>query len=162
MFAEHRHGSLRVLENAHTQTYINDRLREIDPRLFLERQLTVADRLPVWCVCLQLVGEPAATIYEHREENGTPIGYPTEAIVEKIREMKARGPVDARELDRRNRAKRDERRRTAYSKIPEMTRDHARLSTKELQPVRGNMKLLQARRAKRADGFWERAEAANL
>jgi hypothetical protein len=163
VYAEHRHGSLRVLETPHTQNYINARLREVDERLFLERQLTVADRYPVWCVCLTLRGEPPMCIYEHRTDDGTPIGYPTEAIVEKVREMKQSGPVDARELDRRNQAKRDERRRTAYSKIPEMAKDMARLSTKELPALRGGSpKILADRRAKRTDGFWERAEALNL
>lgn len=159
MFAEHRHGALRVLENAHTADYINARLREIDERLFVERQLTVADRYPVWCVCLTLHGEPPATIYEHREENGTPIGYPTEAIVEKILAMKQRGPIDARELDRRNQERRAARRRQAYSAIPEMARDHARMSMKQLPALRGgSFKVLQARREKRAAGFFERAE----
>lgn len=123
MYAEHRHGALSVLETPHTKDHINRELKQLDSRLFIELQRTIADPEPIWVVNIDLANDGIYAIHEHRDGNGVGIGYPTHRMVEEIQRMMQRGPIDVKELDRRNKAKRERRRREIYAGLRENAND---------------------------------------
>lgn len=126
MLTEYREGALTVIEAAHTKDHVQRELQALDPRLFAEKQLTF-ENYPVWCVCFDL-GERAGaqrifTIHEHRDANGTPIGYPTMKMVDEIKRMMQRGAIDVKDLDKRNMEKREARRKEIYGDLRERARE---------------------------------------
>lgn len=130
VLTEYRVGGLYVLEAPHTKDHLNRELRELDERLFAERQVTIGGEV-VWCVCLfpyrLATGEDVVvTVHEHRDGNGVPIGYPTTRMVDEVKRMMQRGPLDMKEIDRRNHELRERRRTDAYYELGEMARDRHR------------------------------------
>lgn len=161
-----RIGALEVIETVRTRDHIQRELQQLDSRLFIERQVTSCDRMPVWCVCmtLQVDGQQAVyALHEHRDGNGTPIGYPTSAMVEEIKRMMKRGAIRPADLDARNHERRETRRRAVYDRIREMAKDHGRFAGRQTQALYGGSPgVLASRREKRSSGHWERAEGARL
>ncbi len=83
----YRHGALTVIETPRSQGDILKGLRGIDPRLFLERQVTLDDQA-VWCVVYDAgTDNPPITILEWRDSNDHPIHELSYGIVERIQKM---------------------------------------------------------------------------
>lgn len=164
----YRHGALEVVETVGTRDHLNRELQRLDSRLFIERQKLYGEKWPVWCVCINLGPDPDRgggiyAIYEHRDPNGVPIGYPTQRMVEKVQEMMRRGPINPAEIERRNRELRETRQRASYERLREMAHDHARFSRRQLQPLTAGMvNLRRARADLRASGHFEKAEATQV
>jgi hypothetical protein len=79
-----RHGALAVVEQAHPKDHVQRRLREIDPGLFLEKQITLTNE-EVWCVCVDVgLDHPPITLLEWRDDDGRPIPYLSERIVARV------------------------------------------------------------------------------
>ena len=67
MSVSYRHGALHVIEQAAERDEVQRALRQLDERLFLERQLTLHMET-VWCVCATVSpDEPPLTILEWRD-----------------------------------------------------------------------------------------------
>lgn len=82
-----RHGALTVVEQAHPKEFVQARLRELDDRLFLEKQITLSNE-EVWCVVVDVgLGHPPMTILEWRDDSGRPIPYLSERIVGRVAQM---------------------------------------------------------------------------
>lgn len=106
MYSTYRHGALTVVETAHDANWIVRELKQIDDRLFLEKQMTIANE-EVWCVVVDLgLQHPPITILEWRDESGNPIPHLASGIVERIRKMD-RDRDNGRVIDRVIKANRD-------------------------------------------------------
>lgn len=99
----YRHGSLYVVEQARDKDEIQKALKAIDPRLFLEKQITF-DQESVWCVVVDVGGEQGPlTILEYRdEETGKPIPDLGWRIVERVQRMDRDGQRLAAKVIRQN------------------------------------------------------------
>lgn len=79
-----RHGALAVVETAHDKDFVQRRLKELDPALFLEKQITLQNE-EVWCVCVDVgLDHPPITIMEWRDDDDKPIPYLSERIVARV------------------------------------------------------------------------------
>jgi len=117
-----RYGSLYVVEGDRDRSWITRALRQIDERLFLERQLTF-DGQAVWCVvCALDSGEPPMTLLEWRDERGQPIPEPTEQLVQRVAAMERDGHRLHQRVLAKNRALQEERRRKLEDEVREATR----------------------------------------
>lgn len=113
--AEYRMGALCVVENVSDTDWINRRLKQIDGRLFVEKQLTFAEE-EVWCV-VEDTGEQYGAdrfvcVYEFRGPDGRPVPYLTERIVEVMlrRAQEGTGNVlEARKIAQQRNAERQQR-----------------------------------------------------
>ena len=83
----YRHGALTIIETPQSHDAILRALKEIDPRLFLERQVTYEDQA-VWCVVCDVGSDhPPITILEWRDSNDHPIHELSSGIVGRIARM---------------------------------------------------------------------------
>jgi len=97
-----RYGALAVLESANPPKEIQAALRQIDPRLFLERQVTMAQE-EVWCVVVDAgSSEPPITILEWRDENGDPIHDLYYGLVRRMERMQRDGLTLSKSVMRKN------------------------------------------------------------
>lgn len=114
---QYRHGALYVVQDTAGKPEIDRALREIDPRLFTERQVAF-DGSVVWCVVTEMAGDhPPLTILEWRDENDKPISDLASGIVDRVRAMERDPIVLAKKLRARNEARRksiDKARDEAY------------------------------------------------
>lgn len=88
---QYRHGALTVIETAKSQNEILRELKKIDPRLFLERQVTLENQA-VWCVVCDVGGDsPPLTILEWRDSEDHPIHELSSGIVGRVQRMERDG-----------------------------------------------------------------------
>jgi hypothetical protein len=84
----YRYGALHVLERSADTDAVQRRLRQLDPNLFLERQVTL-DGEQVWCVMCTVGSErPPLCVFEWRDpETGAPIPVLSHGIVDRMAAM---------------------------------------------------------------------------
>jgi hypothetical protein len=122
----YRHGALTVIENVKPKNEIQLELRKIDPRLFLERQVTLEGQA-VWCVVCDIGDQPPVTILEWRDSEGHPLPELSAGIIGRVQRMEQQnGNITARVI-RANEAKIAEARRTADGHWSDIGKDFERL-----------------------------------
>lgn len=145
----YRYGALHVVEAAADSDVIQRALKQIDPRLFLERQVTL-DGEAVWCVLCSLDGDqPPVVVFEWRDPEGRPIPHLSSGIVDRMAQMER----DPHVLAARVRAKNEEFARKRSERLTEELRGRAeeiRRSGKILLPRSPG--LVAARRRQREQG----------
>lgn len=122
---EYRHGALYVVEHASSRDPIQQALKQIDPRLFVERQATV-DGEWVWVVNVDLGRDDPMGIIcllEWRDEQGKPIPYLAEGIVQRVAQMERDGAVLHRRVIEANRARTERMRRESMQATEDITRE---------------------------------------
>jgi hypothetical protein len=83
----YRYGALHVVESAADSDTIQRDLKAIDPRLWLERQITL-DNEWVWCVMCELEGDqPPLCVFEWRDPDGHPIPVLSSGIVDRMNQV---------------------------------------------------------------------------
>lgn len=99
----YRYGALHVLERAADTDVVQQRLRQLDPDLFLERQITL-DGEQVWCVMAEIPGDrPPLCVFEWRDpETGAPIPVLSSGIVDRMAQMERDPFVLAQRVKERN------------------------------------------------------------
>lgn len=110
----YRHGALYVVEQTQDKKRIQDELKAIDPRLFVEKQITF-DQESVWCVVVDVgSGHAPITILEYRdEETGKPIPDLGHRIVDRVKRMDRDGARLAAKVIKQNQARVDRARADA-------------------------------------------------
>ena len=99
----HRYQALAVVESPREKWYVDSRIRKLDPRLFVEKQIDL-DQRPVWTVQLGgQLGEPPQTIFEWRTPDGEPIAELTERVIDEVQRIMA-SPLDLRSIIEHNEA----------------------------------------------------------
>jgi hypothetical protein len=133
MLAETRVGALAVVQNVSDRDFVNRRLRQIDPALFVELQLTFDDE-EVWTV-VEDTGERYGAerfvpVYEHRAPDGRPIRHLTDAIVDEMQRRARDGSgniLGARRIaNARNLARKEKARAVAEEQTREIAADFQR------------------------------------
>ena len=122
---ERRHGALHVVEQARPRDPIQAALRQIDPRLFVERQITL-DGEQVWVVNVDLGRDDATgivTLLEWRDEHGRPLPELSEGIVGQVARMERDGAVLHRKVIEANRNRTERGRRDLVAQTEEATKD---------------------------------------
>jgi hypothetical protein len=83
----YRHGALTIIESPKSHNETLRALKQIDSRIFLERQVTLEGQA-VWCVVVDLGSdEPPITILEWRDTEGYPIHELSSGIVDRVARM---------------------------------------------------------------------------
>lgn len=154
---EMRLGALAVIQNVSDKDWISRRLKQLSPRLFVERQMTLDDEW-VWCVVEDCgVDQPPVTVYEFRDSYGAPIPYLTEAIVHEMERRAKEGRKSmaeiAQEVIRRNEDRRKRNSDTFRQNSEDQLRDTQRLLKKKhsIPGIRG-AKLRSTREKMRERG----------
>lgn len=99
---QYRHGALTVIETAKSQNEILRELKKIDPRLFLERQVTLEGQA-VWCVVCDVGSDsPPITILEWRDSEDHPIHELSSGIIGRVQRMERDGGKLADRVIRQN------------------------------------------------------------
>lgn len=126
----YRAGGLYVVEQAPRKNAILRQLKQIDERLFLEKQISF-DNKPVWCVVCVVGGDqPPLTLIEYRDDAGEPIAEPTEHLVWRVAQMERDGNKLAKRVLEANNALLEGRKRQAREEMQEVSRDVLRSSTR--------------------------------
>lgn len=123
-----RFGAHAVIESVASKNEINRALKVRDPRLFLEQQLNL-DNEHVWCVVLETTDPQlgCVTIYEWRDpQTDEPINHPTMGILQEIDRRMARGPINVKEIDRRNKEKQKKRANEMREHVVDIAVDFAK------------------------------------
>lgn len=111
-------GALAVVQNVADTDWINRRLRALDERLFVEKQLTFRDE-EVWCV-VEDTGEAYGAerfvcVLEWRDGNGRPLPYLSDGIIDELQRRRREGVTDAVEAgkiaQRRNHDRKERQRK---------------------------------------------------
>jgi hypothetical protein len=122
---EYISGSLYVIERPRSQHWVNRALKQLDERLFLERQVSF-DNQHVWCVVCDQGDRPPITLIEFRDDNGNAISDPTERLIQRVAQMERDGHrLHQRVLDK------NQRFREAKSKA---MRDETEAITRDIVP----------------------------
>lgn len=122
---EYRHGALYVVEHASSRDPIVKALKQIDDRLFVERQATFDDQW-VWVVNIDLGRDDPdgiVTLLEWRDEQGKPIPYLSDGLVQRVAAMERDGSALHRKVIEANRRFTEQRRRELEQKVEDITRD---------------------------------------
>lgn len=99
----YRHGALYVVESGREKAEIDAALKAVDDRLFVEKQITLANE-SVWCVVVDVGGDqPPMTVLEFRDDKGVPINELSWDIVERMKRMDRDGKHLAARVIRQNR-----------------------------------------------------------
>ncbi len=127
---EYRLGALAVIEDVKDRDWITRMLRQIDPNLFVELQLTPNGER-VWCVVEDVGGDaPPITVYEHRDGDRKPLPFPTESMVETFRRRANEGLTIADRIeiaDRRNAELVEQRTARSHEAYEDIADDFRRL-----------------------------------
>jgi hypothetical protein len=143
-------GGLYVVERPSDRDFIQKRLRELDPRLFVQREIGM-DQRPVWTVVVD--GNPPIPILEWRDDRGDPIPHLTENIVYRVAAMpREAGQLMQSVLDK-NRALRERKQREHRETQQEIFREMIPMmqGRSRILAPRGQ-KLYQQRNRRRARG----------
>ena len=120
---EYLSGGLYVVEKPKASHWVNRALRQLDPDLFLERQLTY-DGGMVWCVVCETGGDrPPVTLLEFRDDNGKPIPEPTESLVQRAARMERSAEALNRYVREANERRKQEISRRAIEQTREISLD---------------------------------------
>lgn len=124
MLTQTRHGALTIVEQTRDRDWINRELRQIDPNLFVEKQLTYAGE-EVWCVVCEVdSSHPPITILEWRDElSSRPIAELSSGLINRVARMERDGAKLAEHVKRLNAAKIERDRRDSYDKYREIALD---------------------------------------
>lgn len=124
MLTSYRHGALHVVAQQQAPAQITKDLRQIDDRLFVEKQLTLSGE-EVWCVVVDVGGDqPPFTILEWRDErSGQPIPELSSGIVARVHRMERDGKRLHGLVVVENRRRVEASRRAAAHAYEEMARD---------------------------------------
>jgi hypothetical protein len=127
MSVSYRHGALHVIEQAPERDEIQRALKQLDERLFLERQLTLAGE-EVWCVCVTVAGDrPPLTILEWRDpETSEPLAL-SHGIVNRMARMERDGGKLSASVLEQNAARIEGRRQLTQEQWSEISADAERL-----------------------------------
>lgn len=121
----YRYGAFYVVEDAQSHQIIDAALKRLDPRLFLERQLTL-DQEFVWTVQLDVGDQVPVWVFDWRDDDDRAINEPTFRIVDEVAAMVKRGPISNEDHRRRNAELAERRRRDAMDEVAELARDYAK------------------------------------
>lgn len=120
----HRGQTLHVVEAPREKWYVESRLKRLDPRLFVEKQIDL-DQREVWTVQLEgQLGEPIQTIFEWRTPDGTPIAELTERVVDEVQRIMA-NPLNVQAIIAHNEALKEQRRLRRQEEVREMVHERA-------------------------------------
>jgi len=125
---DYRYGALYVAEDAQDHRVIDQALKRLDSRLFLERQCTIDNEF-VWTVNLDVGDQVPVWVLDWRDSDEQAIELPTFGIVEEVKRMMQRGPVSNEDHRRRNAELRARRRREFDEAVAEIAREHIRAHT---------------------------------
>lgn len=132
---EYRYGALTVVSEMGPRDLIQQRLKQIDSRLFLERQLTV-DEEAVWTVCISVGGDsPPLPLYEYRNEVGMPIPEPGEGIVTAMQTMERSSSRLSARIARKNAALIEKKRSERQYEYMQIAQEMVPLILGEKRPV---------------------------
>jgi hypothetical protein len=121
----HRGQALHVVESPGEKWYVERRIKRLDPRLFVEKQIDL-DQQPVWTVQLEgQLGEPIQTIYEHRAGDGSPIAELSERVIDEVQRIMA-SPLNVKAIIEHNEALKLRRRQERQEQVAEMVHDRAK------------------------------------
>lgn len=149
-FYETLRGGLHVVERPSDKEWLVKRLKELDQRLFVQKEIGLDNR-EVWVVSVE--GAPPIPILEWRDDLGNPIPYLTENIVYRVAAMpRESGKLMQSVLDK-NRALKERKQREHKEMTAEIFREMVPMAQgrgRILAP-RGQ-KLYQQRNRRRARG----------
>lgn len=152
---EYRHGALYVVETPAARDPIVKALQQIDDRLFVERQATLEGDW-VWVVNVDLGRDDPSgvvTLLEWRDEQGKPLPYLAEGIVQRVASMERDGAQLHRRVVEANRAFTEQNRRRMNEQTAELSREIvAGIGWRKMTLPRGQ-NLYQARGRQRAKGI---------
>jgi hypothetical protein len=122
-----RMGALAIVERPAAKHEINRLLRQYDPTLSVEQQMRRGGEL-VWCVIKDCGILGVRTVYDYRDEDGTPIPMLSERIVDHFRrreneslaDLVARADAENARLVADRRARAQEGYETAASEMRKM------------------------------------------
>lgn len=152
MQSEYRHGALTVIEYVREKDSLQQELRLIDDRLFLERQLTLVGE-PVWCVVVNVGGDvPPITILEWRDDDDNPLPL-SSGILERMRRMDRDGARLAARVIKQNRDRIEAARQKAKDDWEEIGKDvGGRMSGTRSAVLHRGQYLRRSRDKRRARG----------
>lgn len=144
---EFRYGALYVLRERPNMEAIQRTLRDIDRRLFLEKQITYENEA-VWCVVCDIGGgHPPVTLLEYRHE-GKPIPIDS-GIIERVQRMERDGEKLTRRTIEANRVMIEQKRKRAHDAYEEIARDMVPRIQGQTRPVLHRSQALRMSRDKR-------------
>lgn len=143
-------GGLYVVERPSDKNWIQKRLRELDPRLFVQQEIGLDNR-PVWVVLVD--GEPPIPILDWRDDNGEPIPHLTENIIYRVAAMPRESGKLMQSVLEKNRNFRERRDRETQYMMQEALREviPSAFNKRRILAPRGQ-KLYQQRNRRRARG----------
>ena len=123
----YRQGALTVIETVRPHNEIQRALKQIDRRLFVEKQVTLEDQA-VWCVVCEVGGDdPPATVLEWRDSDGNPIHELSDGIIDRIAKMERQGPNLAARVVKANADRIERKRRDTQDHWRDIGTDFERL-----------------------------------
>ena len=142
-----------MVEDAKARDPIQKALRQIDPRLFVERQMTI-DGEQVWVVNVDLGRDDptgVVTLLEWRDEAGRPLPTLSEGIVARVARMERDGSKLHRSVIEANRARTERARNDLIQQTEDLTKEIvAGLGwRKSVQPRSRSLYLARARQRAR-------------
>jgi hypothetical protein len=148
----YRYGALTIVEQAGDKNAVQRDLQQIDPRLFLEKQLTL-DNQEVWCVMCQLDGDqPPLCVFEWRDpDTNEAIPVLSSGIVNRMARME-RDPIA---LSRRVHAQNEAFKLKQREKFSEHVRGFAEMQARSFRShivLPRSPGLVMARRRQRRAG----------
>lgn len=143
-----RYGALSVVEEAHPKDKVQAELQKLDDRLFLEKQITMANE-EVWCVVVNVgLDQPPVTLMEWRDESGEPIPYLTDRIVSRVAAMERDGHKLYAKVIQANADKVEIDRKIALYQYEELGRDMGPRIEGKIRPVLPRSQALRMSRDK--------------
>lgn len=119
----YRHGGLYVYETGSPRDAIARELKQIDNRLFLERQVTLDNKL-VWCVvCDAGLDQPPITLLEYRDDSGEPISDLSDGVLRRMQRFERDGNKLHNRVLEANRRLQEEKRQQAHDQTRELVLD---------------------------------------
>lgn len=155
MLGQYNIGALAVVQHVEEQHHINKRLKAIDERLMVEKQLTFRDE-EVWCVVEdtgeRFGAERFVCVYEFRDSRGKPVPHLTDAIVDEMQRRAKDGTgniLEARKIVNRRNAEREQRHREeadgTYRAIAKDFEDHRVMGNFQIIPRSTTLARTRAR-----------------
>lgn len=152
MLHESRHGALAVIEEAPAKDEIQRALRGLDERLFLEKQVTLANEI-VWCVVVNVGSAvPPITILEWRDESNRPIPHLAWRLVQRVEQMDRSADKLRERVIEENARKIEADRKIADHAYEEIGRDAQKMSAGHSALLPRGQYLRMARDRMRAQG----------
>jgi len=150
--SEYRHGALIVVQDLPDRNDLVRALKQIDERLFIEKQLTL-EQEQVWCVVVDIGrDEPPVTILEYRSKGGIPLQLDS-GIIERTAQMERDGGRLHQRVIDRNRQFQAEKRAKMREDVAEITKDRIpSIEGRSSWPIPRSQSLRMSRDKQRAKG----------